>query len=313
MTKRQHYRNQGSYHQQAPRQVFPQSEIKNPRAAASSGLLRMSQMLEGLLDRTPNLSLLDKTTYKQALADIADDQAVALRAAHTDDAQQMAALEYQTLTQIYPEPPEDEWPNDIPSTRSYACSTFEGKPSNTLDLEMSAWLGNFMNICKSKSLSHEQALELMARHMGGTAMLTFSHATELPNRTLTSVVAHLETVYGQVLEPDEAHNAIANLERGKDTLTDFMHKLTHLSKMATKLLPMRDKKNTQSTLIRTHLLRGLDPRIRFAINDKMRTRRLMGYPDPSCATLCKEAQEMEKAYGLGPNYLQHNTPIDLHI
>ena len=274
--------------------------LEDTQIAASSGLLEMGKMMEALLDRTnTDLTREEKSAFKEGLATIVNNQTQAIQQARRDTNRANQDVDYQPLTHIYPEPHPTQWPKDLPSTRSYGISTFEGTISPTLDLELAAWLGDIMKICKSKRLSHEQAIDLMSRHLSKTAKLTFDQATNLPAATLSTVVAHLETVYGQVMEPDEAQNAIASMERGKDTLTGILHKLTHLSKMATRLLPPGERISSQDTLIRTHFLRMLDPKLRYQINEKLKLRRLVGQPELSCAVLCKEAQEMEKAYGPG--------------
>ena len=130
MNAREYYRDYSSLQQQrgGVEQSRPMKEnLGDAQTAASYGILEIGKMMEALLDRTnADLTRSEKLGFKETMANIISDQTQAINRTKNELVRTRKELDYQPLTQVYQEPPQHEWPEDLPSTRSYGISTFEG-------------------------------------------------------------------------------------------------------------------------------------------------------------------------------------------
>jgi hypothetical protein len=202
------------------------------------------------------------------------------------------------MTQVYKERrPRDQ--KALPGHREYRIKDFTGEKAAKGDDQVSAdeclgWLKRFNRLAEQLDLSHEDALELLHRHVTGTAGAVLEDAQQ-DEPDLNAAYVALETAFAGLRHPDVAMEDCRKATRGdKEDLNRFGQRVRFLARMGT-----RDRADRAGADLEVHnvamttFMAAMNTRTKEIMQERQDGRRKRGEPEPTYTALVREAADIE--------------------
>lgn len=242
-----------------------------------------------------NLQLLHLTRAQVGPAE-ADRMAANLRnvlaAAEAQKAREFATRELQPMSTI-PGAGGYGATNNLAGIRIQQIPTFAG--SSTDRDEVFSWLRKTLRMAEAHTLTNAATINLLIHASTGAASDYIDQMRE-EGKGIGDIIRNLELRYGGLCIPQEALIKANTLPREPgENLSDFLHRLRNLAKMAKRnIVDGAERLQAINDIVEANLRRVLPKGIRKELDERVLARMRMGHPPFSTQDLERECVELEQ-------------------
>jgi hypothetical protein len=171
--------------------------------------------------------------------------------------------------------------------------TFNGESGNTI--EVINWLDRVMALARQHDLNYATSIELLKVCSSGGASL-YIRQLQKSGSTLKDIVRALETRYGDLCTPEDAHIKCNTMPRKDgEYLTAFLDRLRSMAEIATRLVANEAEKNRQvEAIIVRNMPRVLPPSVRMDLENRMLNLSRSGLRAMTSIEMEKECLDLER-------------------
>ena len=215
----------------------------------------------------------------------------ALQAANAHKTRESSTRELQTMNAI----PDGDYgaTTNLGGIRINQLPQFSGATNDPR--EVVRWIARVLRTAEAHTLTLGATIHLMVQASTGSATDYIDGLRE-EGKDIGQIIRNLELRYGELCMPEEALTKANTLARGeKENISDFLDKVRYLAKMAKRgIANVAQRTAAIDDIVMANIRRALSKGVRRLLEERIRTRTMMGQPPFTAMEIEKECVELEQ-------------------